>query len=53
MESELNNMFRLRVLSEKENPEHKISKQKIFLPDDHNIVYFSNRLYFNYIPCMK
>ena len=50
MESEFNNMFRLRVLSEKENSEHKISKQKIYLPDNHNIVYFSNKLYFNYIP---
>ena len=50
MESEFNNMFRLRVLSEKENSEHIISKQKIYLPDNHNIVYFSNKLYFNYIP---
>lgn len=50
MESEFNNMFRLRVLSDKENSEHKISKQKIYLPDNHNIVYFSNKLYFNYIP---
>lgn len=50
MESEFNNMFRLRLLSEKENPEHKISKQKIYLPDNHNVIYFSNRLYFKYIP---
>ena len=49
MESEFNNMYRLRVLSDKENPENKITKQKIFLPDEHNIVYFSNKFYFNYI----
>ena len=50
MESELNKMYRIRLLSEKENiNENKISKQKMFLPDNHNIVYFSNKLYFDYI----
>ena len=49
MESELNNMFRLRTLTETEKLDKKISKQKMFLPDNHNIIYFSNKLYFDYI----
>ena len=49
IESELNNMYGIRFLTEQENPEKKISKQKIYLPDNHNIVYISNKLYFDYI----
>ena len=49
MESELNNMFRLRTLTETEKLDKKISKQKMFLADNHNIIYFSNKLYFDYI----
>ena len=49
IESELNNMYGIRFLTEQENPEKKISKQKMYLPDNHNIVYISNKLYFDYI----
>ena len=50
MESELNNMYRIRLLSEKENPEETIkSKQKIFSKDNHDLIYISNKLYFDYI----
>ena len=49
IEAELNNMYGIRFLSEQENQEKNISKQKIYLPDKHNIVYLSNKLYFEYI----
>ena len=52
-ESELNNMYRVRFLSEKTNKEknenNKNSKQKIFSYDNHEIVFISNKLYFDYI----
>ena len=50
MESELNNMYRTRLLLEKENDgETIISKQKILSKDNHNLIYISNKLYFDFI----
>ena len=50
MESELNRIYRGRLLSEKNDIEKKeISKQKMFSTESHNIVYISNKLYFDYI----
>ena len=50
MESELNRIYRGRLLSERNDVIKKeISKQKIFATESHNIVYISNKLYFDYI----
>ena len=50
MESELNRIYRGRLLSERNDVIKKeMSKQKIFATESHNIVYISNKLYFDYI----
>ena len=50
MESGLNRIYRGRLLSERNDVIKKeMSKQKIFATESHNIVYISNKLYFDYI----
>ena len=51
IEADLNKIYRVRFLSENGNTENNndISKQKIFSLDKHNIVYISNKLYYDYI----